>query len=216
MLCCSCPWRLCIFHWLAPGWYCTCAQDRWWGDGHYQKRNQPHHACQVFQLQLSDWSVALFTALLTPLFMRRLGLHLSVILQVITLHSPSQVPTSATGRQILMETAATSASQPQTHRRCVAVRMAWSCCPTTRRAWKTLPMSPPHCSAEPTLSPVATANVSQTATDAMVLTTAMTTVTKSTVELTVILFLWIQFIILAWPDQSKVFHAPVFFFLNWV
>lgn len=45
-------------------------------------------------------------------------------------------------------------------------------------------MSPPHCSVEPTPSLVSTANVSQTATDAMVLTTAMTTVTKSTVELT--------------------------------
>lgn len=50
--------------------------------------------------------------------------------------------------------------------------------------WKTLPTSPPHCNVEPTPSPVATANVSQTATDAMVLMTAMTTVTKSTVELT--------------------------------
>lgn len=50
-------------------------------------------------------------------------------------------------------------------------------------------MNPPHCNAEPTPSPVATANVSQTATDAMVLTTAMTTVTKSAVELTVSCFL---------------------------
>lgn len=108
---------------------------------------------------------------------------------VITLHSPSQVPTSATGKQILMETAATSVSRPQTHGGCVAVRMAWSCCPTSRRVWTTLPTSPPHCSVEPTPSPVATANVSQTATDAMVLMIAMTTVTNSTVELTVMLFL---------------------------
>lgn len=43
---------------------------------------------------------------------------------VITLHCRSQVPTCATGRQIQMETAATSASRPQTHRGCVAVRMA--------------------------------------------------------------------------------------------
>lgn len=49
-------------------------------------------------------------------------------------------------------------------------------------------MSPPQCNAEPILSPVATANVSQTATDAMVLTTAMTTVTKSIVELTVLTY----------------------------
>lgn len=49
-------------------------------------------------------------------------------------------------------------------------------------------MSPPHCSAGPTLSPVATANASQTATDAMVLMIAMTTVMKSTVALIVMHF----------------------------
>lgn len=43
-------------------------------------------------------------------------------------------------------------------------------------------MSLQLCNVEPTLSPVAMANVSQTATDVTVLTTAMTTQTKSTVE----------------------------------
>lgn len=55
-------------------------------------------------------------------------------------------------------------------------------------------MSPPHCSAEPTPSPVATANVSQTATDAMVLTIAMTTLMKSTVELTVKLSFFVNLV----------------------
>lgn len=44
-------------------------------------------------------------------------------------------------------------------------------------------MSPPLPNVEPTLSPVAMANVFLTATDVMALTTAMTTLTKPTVEL---------------------------------
>lgn len=46
-------------------------------------------------------------------------------------------------------------------------------------------MSLPHCSVEPIPFPVATANVSQTATDVTVLTTAMTTAMKPAVALTV-------------------------------
>lgn len=63
-----------------------------------------------------------------------------------------------------------------------------------------LPTSPPHCSAEPTPSPVATANVSQTATDATVLMIAMTTAMKSTVALTVMLSFFLQ-IWLIEPDR---------------
>lgn len=55
-------------------------------------------------------------------------------------------------------------------------------------------MSPPHCSAGPTLSPVATANASQTATDAMVLMIAMTTVMKSTVALIVMHFFFFNLV----------------------
>lgn len=126
--------------------------------------------------------------------MRSLSLQLSVIFLLISLHSSSQVPTSATGRQILMETAATSASQPQTRRGCVAAHMAWSCRQTNGLVWRTFPMSPPHCSAGPTLSPVATANASQTATDAMVLMIAMTTVMKSTVALIVMHFFFFNLV----------------------
>lgn len=126
--------------------------------------------------------------------MRSLSLQLSVIFLLISLHSSSQVPTSATGRQILMETAATSASQPQTRRGCVAAHMAWSCHQTNGLVWRTFPMSHPHCSAGPTLSPVATANASQTATDAMVLMIAMTTVMKSTVALIVMHFFFFNLV----------------------
>lgn len=190
------PSRLCIFHWLAPGWHCACAQDWWWGDGHYQKRNQPHHACQVFQLQLSDWSVATFTVLLPP-WVAALVTHIPGNYSLL----PSQVPTSATGPPILMETAATSVSQHLTHRGCVAVLMEWSCRPITRRAWRTPPMSRPRYSVEPTPSPVAMESVSRTATDAMALTIAMTTVTKWTVELTVLscLLFYLSIVIVSCP-----------------
>lgn len=177
--------RLCVLHRLASGRHRPCAQDWWWGNGHYQKRNQPHHACQVFQLHLSNWSVALFTARHIPLFMHNRNLCLSVMDLVITLYSPSQVSTSATEWQTLMETAATSAFQFQTHRGCVAARTAWSCCPTTRPVLTIRPMSPPRCSAGPIPFRVGTANVFQTATDATVSMTAMTTAMKSAVELTV-------------------------------
>lgn len=113
--------------------------------------------------------------------------YLSVIFLLIVFPTtPPQVPTSATDQQIRTGTAATSASQLQTHRECVGVRTAWSCRRTSRHVWRTLPTSPPRCNAEPTPSLVATANVSRTATDATVLTTVMTTVTKPTVKLTVI------------------------------
>lgn len=177
--------RLCLLYRLASGRHCTCAQDWWWGNGHYQKRNQPHHACQVFQLHLSNWSVASFTALHIPLFMHSRSLCLSVMYLVITLYSPSQVSTSATDWQTLMETAATSAFQSQTHRGCVAVHMAWSCCPTNGHVLRIRPTSPPHSSVEPIPFRVEMENVSQTATDVTVLMTAMTTAMKSTVELTV-------------------------------
>lgn len=177
--------RLRLLHRLASGRHCTCAQDWRWGNGHYQKRNQPHHACQVFQLHLSNWSVALFTALHIPLFMHSRSLCLSVMYLVITLSSPSQVSTSATDWQTLMETAATSAFQSQTHRGCAAVHMAWSCCPTNGHVSRIRPMSLPRSSAVPIPFRVAMENVSQTATDVTVLMTAMTTATKSTVALTV-------------------------------
>lgn len=179
------PCRLCLLHRLASGRHCACAQDWRWGNGHYQKRNQPHHACQVFQLHLSNWSVALFTALHIPLFMHSRSLCLSVMYQVITLSSPSQVSTSATDWRTLMETAATSAFQSQTPRGCVAARMAWSCCPTNAHALRTRPTSLPRSSAEPIPFRAATENVSQTATDVTVSMIAMTTATKSTVALTV-------------------------------
>lgn len=180
--------RLCLLYRLASGRHCTCAQDWRWGNGHYQKRNQPHHACQVFQLHLSNWSVALFTAFHIPLSMHSRSLCLSVMYLVITLCSPSQVSTSATDWQTLMETAATSAFQSQTHSGCVAVHTAWSCCPTNGHVLRIRPMSPPHSSVEPIPFRVAMENVSQTATDVTVLMTAMTTAMKSTVELTV----WIE------------------------
>lgn len=71
-------------------------------------------------------------------------------------------------------------------------------------------MSPPHCSVEPIPSPVATANVSQTATDAMVLTTAMTTVMKSAVELTVIyLFFSLRWNNLTGPETKPLHFVQV-------